>query len=70
MIKEIWVEGDKGLGYTAYHVGYGKGETLLEQCLDLASYNEYFNKHFDPHKMTYWYRKVHNDEQEARQSNG
>lgn len=70
MITEIWVEGDKGLGYTAYHIGYGKGNTFLEQCLDLAKHNSYFAKHFNPKNMTYWYRKIYNNEQEARQACG
>lgn len=69
---EIWCEGDPLFGYTACHLGYGKGETLLEACKDLASKPNRvtFRKYFDPAKMTYIGCKIFNNEAEARDSWG
>jgi hypothetical protein len=66
-LYEIWCEGDPRLGYTACHLGYGKGTSLQEACDDWSSRHKYFYEHFDPHTMTYCGCKVHDNETDARE---
>lgn len=70
MIKEVWCEGDNVHRYTACHLGYGKGQDLLEVCNDLASRNDYFDKHFDRRTLKYWNTRLFLKEDEARECFG
>jgi hypothetical protein len=65
-LKEIWCEGDPRRDYTACHLGYGKGRTLLEACEDLASKRESFARSFNPTSMTYYGCKIFDNEVAAR----
>lgn len=66
MIKEIWCEGDPKHDFNACHLGYGKGNTILEACNDLATKNPYFNKTWRRDSMTYWGCKLFDSEEQAR----
>ena len=67
---EIWCEGDPRRDYTACHLGYGKGASLIEACEELSTKSEYFNTHYNPSTMMYKGCKVFENEEEARVSYG
>lgn len=70
MIHEIWCEGDEAHHYTACHLGYGKGSTIVEACDDLASKNDYFSRHYNRKKLTYWGTRLFISEKLAREKFG
>lgn len=69
-LKEIWCEGDPRNDWEACHLGYGKGSTLKEACLDLANHNAYFKEHANLNTMKYKNCKLFDNETEARVLNG
>lgn len=68
-LKDIWCEGDLEF-CTAAHLGSGKGETLLEACIDYATKNPYFAEHFNPNTMMYKDCRIFESYEEARESHG
>jgi hypothetical protein len=67
---EIWCEGDPRRDYTACHLGYGKGENLMEAIEDLCSRNEHFSDNYNPYAMSYKGCSLFANEADARVSYG
>lgn len=67
---QIWCEGNPRFGYTAAHLGVGKGSTFLEACEDLASKNLFFHTHFNRSSMIYDNAAIFDSEEKARERFG
>lgn len=69
-LYEIWCEGDPRRDFTACHLGYGKGDNLLEAIEDLCSRYEYFSDNYNPYTISYKDCSLFATEAEARVAYG
>lgn len=65
-LYEIWCEGDLKHDFTAAHLGYGKGESLKEACVEYGQKNPYFAEYMNTKTMTYKGCAVFDNEESAR----